>query len=469
MRLSLAFLIVLWGMPVRGQTDGPSEAATLRAVLQRLDSLEQQNRELTQEVRSLRQELIASRSQQATSAEANPAEATSTQAASTQATSTETQPPLDERVTRNENRIDEQAQTKVEASHKLPIKITGMFLFNAFSNSKSTDNYTGYTELLSGPSRSGATLRQTLLGVQFQGPHLPGNGTVQGDLMMDFFSGSAYPGDSWLRLRRGVMSFDWPNRTFTVGQDKPLISPRAPNSLAEVGVPALAGAGNLWNWLPQVRYEERLHLGERNGITPQIALMETNESYARTQPDYTASLEKSRPSLEGRIAFWHKWDDTRRLEVAPGFHVSTTHVLATSVPSRVVSVDWLFRPLSKFEFSGTFFHGQNFAGLGALPQAFTELPQERVIPVHGDGGWVQLSSPITSRLTFNLFGGEQQNRARDLASGDVQRNLSYAANFMYRLGPNVLVGIEGLQVRTRLVQDGDHLQNHYDLSFAYLF
>jgi hypothetical protein len=121
------------------------------------------------------------------------------------------------------------------------------------------------------------------------------------------------------------------------------------------------------------------------------------------------------------------------------------------------------------EFSGDFFHGRNFSNLGALPQAFTLLPSDRVIPVHGDGGWVQLSSSITSRLTLNLFGGEQQNRARDLMPGDIQRNLSYAANVMYRLGPNVLVGVEALQLRTRLAPSADQLRNHYDLSFAYLF
>lgn len=454
MRLKLCLLTIVLAGLMRAQANGQPEAATLQAILQRLDSLERQNRELAQEVHSLRQELVASRSQQAKPAGSSPVEP---------------QAPLDERVARNENRIEEQAQTKVEAAHKLPIAITGMLLFNAFSNSKSPAGYTGDADLLTGPERSGATLRQTLLGLQFHGPDLPGDGNVHGDIMMDFFSGSSYPSGSWLRIRRGVITLDWKNRALTVGQDKPLISPRAPNSLAEVGVPALAGAGNLWLWLPQIRYEERVHLGEMSGITPQIALMQTNENYARIQPEYGNTLEESRPGVEGRVAFWHKWDDTRRLEIAPGFHASTTHVAGQSVDSRLFSLDWLFRPSSRMEFSGAFFHGRNFASLGALPQGFTILESDRAVPVHGDGGWVQLSSPITRRLTLNLFSGEQQNRARDLASGDIQRNLSYAANLMYRVGPNVLVGVEALQLRTRLFPSGDHVRNHYDLSFAYLF
>ena len=157
-----------------------------------------------------------------------------------------------------------------------------MLLFNAFMNSRSPDNVqsAAYQDLLSGPSRSGATIRQTLLGLQFDGPTVAG-AKVRGDLMMDFFSGYSAPGSSWLRIRRGTMSFDWGNRSFVVGQDKPLIAPREPHSLAEVGVPPLADAGNLWTWLPQARYEERIHLGTSDGINAQVAFLQTNESYAQ--------------------------------------------------------------------------------------------------------------------------------------------------------------------------------------------
>jgi hypothetical protein len=451
--------MIIFAAPACPQTASPADDVTLKAILQRLEALEQQNQELTKEVHSLREELAASRSTIAVPAQ----QAGSTPAE--QAASADAEVPLEERVARNETRIEEQAQTKVEASQKFPISLTGMVLFNAFSNSRSS----GDSELLTGPGRSGATLRQTLLGFQFQGPHLPANGRIHGDFMMDFFSGSSYPNGSWLRIRRAAINLDWQNRAVMIGQDKPLISPRNPSSLAEVGVPPLAGAGNLWSWLPQVRYEERVHFGEMSGLTPQIALIQTNENYAHVPSEYANSLEKSRPGLEGRVAFWHKWDDVRRFEIAPGFHTSTTHVGGTSIDSRLASLDWYIRPWSRLEFSGTFFRGKNFSSLGALPQSVTVLPSDQIIPVHGQGGWVQLSSPLTSRLTLNLFGGTQSNRARDLASGDIQRNVSYAANLMYRLGPNILVGIEGLQFRTHLVPSEDRLQNHYDLSFAYMF
>ena len=54
--------------------------------------------------------------------------------------------------------------------------------------------------------------------------------------------------------------------------DKPIFSPREPATFAQLGVSALANAGNLWLWQPQIRYEERLHLSERTGLTARPSL-----------------------------------------------------------------------------------------------------------------------------------------------------------------------------------------------------
>jgi len=104
-----------------------------------------------------------------------------------------------------------------------------------------------------------------------------------------------------------------------------------------------------------------------------------------------------------------------------------------------------------------------------LPQSFRVDDGIGVFPVHGSGGWLEFSSPLTERLTLNLFGGRQDNRARDLLTGDVARNVSYAGNLIYRLGPNVLVSVEALQKRTRLLPGADQIHNRYDLAVGYLF
>jgi hypothetical protein len=286
---------------------------------------------------------------------------------------------------------------------------------------------------------------------------------------MDFSNGSSDPEYLRLRLRRADISLDWENRSFSIGQDKPLISPYQPDSLAEVGIPPLAGAGNLWLWLPQARYEERLHFGTNSGIKAQLSVMQTEESYATIPAPLQSTLEPARPALEGRFAFWHKIDDTRRFEFAPGFHVSTTHVAGASVGSHIGSLDWLIVPSSHLQFTGTVFKGQNVAGLGALGNGFAITPTGSVRPVNSAGGWAQAAFPITSRLTLNVFSGVENDHSPFLAASNLVHNWTYAANVMYHLGPNVVIGLEGLQMRTRSFAGVPGLQNHYDLAFGYLF
>ncbi|HLH35391.1 MAG TPA: hypothetical protein VKX41_11995 [Alloacidobacterium sp.] len=456
-RIVLLSAVLLIHLAAQDQTD--SHALMLQ-ILQRLDTLERENHQLIEELHALKQQLNLPQRPAASPAQPSP-----------EASPQSPKPSLDERVTVAERRIAEQAQTKVEASQKFPISLNGMLLFNAFLNSAnvtltpSTSNY----GLLSGPSQSGATVRQSLLGLDFQGPSLPGSGRVNGSLMMDFWAGSSAPGVSWLRIRRAYLSLDWPNRSFTVGQDKPLISPYAPDSLAEVGIPPLAGAGNLWRWLPQARYEERLHLGEDAGLIGQIAVLQTADEFATVPQRYANSLAAARPALEGRFALWHKLGDDGRIEFAPGFHLSSTHVAGTSVGSQIASLDWLFAPNAKFQFTGTYFHGQNIAGLGSLGNGFAILPDGEVYAIRAQGGWSQFSTALTKRLTLNLFAGLEDDEPGKMLNYQIARNLTYASNLIYHLGPNVVIGLEGLQMRTRTPSGVREVSNHYDLAFGYLF
>lgn len=457
MRHKLPLALAACALSLYGQDgqNGADQAALMNQIVQRLDSLEKQNQELLQTVNSLRQELAASRSPGSNpSSEGNKPDNAA----------------LDERLSVQEHRTAEQAQTKVEAAHKYPIQLDGMLLFNAFANGAvGTAEYSGTDNLLTGPSRDGATVRQTLLGLTFQGPQLPGDGRVNGFITMDFYGGTSDPLYSRFRVRRADVSLDWNDRSFSVGQDKPLISPYQPDSLAEVGVPPLAGAGNLWLWLPQARYEERHKFGGSTGFKAQLAVLQTEETYAYVAPSSASTLEPTRPALEGRFAVWHKIDDTRRVEFAPGFHASTTHVGGTSVNSRIGSFDWLVVPSSYLQFSGTIYKGENVAALGALGNGFTISPAGAVHPVNATGGWAQLAFPITPRLSLNVLSGIEDDRNSFLNPYSIVHNWTYASNVMYHLGPNVVVSMEALQMRTRTFSDAGGIQNHYDLALGYLF
>jgi len=42
-------------------------------------------------------------------------------------------------------------------------------------------------------------------------------------------------------------------------------------------------------------------------------------------------------------------------------------------------------------------------------------------------------------------------------------------NAEYRIAPNVVLSLEGGQVRTLYIGPGNRLNNHYDVAIAYLF
>jgi hypothetical protein len=437
----------------------PENPPAIDKILNRLDRLERENHRLAEEILALRSELARTREQSGNP----PTDAVNAGAA---------QPAdLTERMEVQEHRLEEQAQTKVESAQHFPVRITGMALFNAFLNSHPNDSLvvpvlapTAHTALT-----GGATLRQTILGLDFRGPEIFGGGKIHGFVNMDFFGGSGEPYDSLVRLRTAGLEVNWANTTVMFGQDKPLISPREPNSLAQVGLSPLTGAGNLWLWQPQARVEQRFHLDAQTTFRAQAGVFATREEYGYVPPAYASSFESVRPAVQGRFSLAHSLDDERRVEIGLGFDVSSSRVTGASVPSRVFAIDGFANPWRKLEFSGAYFRGSNLTNVGGAGQGFTIVKYGDVIPVHADGGWAQMSLLATPRLTFNFFGGEQDNRDRDLQYSGIGRNRSYAGNLMFRLAPNVILSLETGQVRTEWLAKGKRLGNYHDLGFAYLF
>jgi hypothetical protein len=294
-------------------------------------------------------------------------------------------------------------------------------------------------------------------------------GKVRGALALDLYGGSGQALDQLLRFRTGSVSIDWKSRTLMAGVDKPILAPREPNSLAQVAYSPLTGAGNLWLWMPQVRLQQDLQLGERSRVRAQIGVVEIHDTYNSNVSGYTPEVEGSRPGLQGRFEF--RTGTERRLEVAPGFHTSSSHVGGFSIPSRLFSLDWLAQPWRALDFTGAFFAGQNVSplGTGGAGGGLASLRAGYLSAVHSRGGWGQVTYRATPRLSLNLFSGQQDNRNRDLESGQVGKNLAYGANFFYRMAPNVVVSLEISQVRTQRMAAGAVLNNHYDLALAYLF
>jgi hypothetical protein len=192
-------------------------------------------------------------------------------------------------------------------------------------------------------------------------------------------------------------------------------------------------------------------------------------TYTDSTNYFSGSDSHSGPALEGRFEFWHKFGEHTRIEVAPGFHTAQTTENGVSVPSRLFSFDWFANPWEKIEFTGTFYDGENITGLGTIGPGYFDLGPALVKPVQSMGGWAQLAWLATPKLTFHLIAGQHNNQASEVYEGLIYKNQGYAANLVYRLAPNVLFSLEGMQLRTSYVGSGTRLNNHYDLGVAYLF
>jgi hypothetical protein len=270
-------------------------------------------------------------------------------------------------------------------------------------------------------------------------------------------------------LRTGTISVDWESRSVTVGVDKPLIAPYSPDSFAQVGVPPLSGAGNLWFWEPQARFEQRVKLSENTTLRLQAALFSTHETPDYLPTEYAPTLASRRPGWEGRFEFAHRGGEEANLSIGTGFHFSDTHVAGQTVTSALFSVDGRVQIVRWWNLAGTFFTGQNLAGIGASGAGLTILSDQIARPVHSSGGWLQLTLAPTDRLSFHLFGGAQDNRQSDLWGDSIRSNTSYAGNIYYQLAPNIFAAFEAARTRTDWTASGPRPRNLYDLSLAYLF
>jgi hypothetical protein len=441
----LPWAALLCPLAVSGQT--PSD---MTRVLERLDRLEQENLRLSQQVKQLTERLEGTAST-ATAAGVEAAEGT---------------PKLtpEDRLDIVERRVDEQAQTKMETSQKFPVRLAGMVLFNAYANSKQSGG-SDYP-VVAGPTgagHDGATVRQSIIGLEFQDPNAVLGGKVHGSIYMDFFAGA---NNNALRIRTATIQVDWKTRSIAAGLEKPIFNPREPSSLAQVGISPLTGAGNLWLWLPQVRFEQDLKFTAGTGVRALIGAVQTRELGAYSG---TVTAEGSRPALEGRANFYHRLDEERRFEMAVGFHTSTTHAAGAAIPSNLVSLDWFFNPWKRMEFSGVFYSGTNIAHLGSGTRQGFGAYGKYIYGIGSRGGWGQTTVHLASRWDLHIFTGQVDDANEHLSNGAIGKNLLYGGNIYFHIAPNVITSCETTQVRTMYIGQGLRINNHYDLALAYFF
>jgi hypothetical protein len=392
-------------------------------------------------------------------------------------------------------KVDDQYQTKVESASKYRMRISGIVLMNLFSNQGTVDNIDfpdlayprtpGYSD-----GSFGATLRQSQIGFEVFGPQIAGAKT-RADLQLDLAGGFApVPNginSGLMRLRTATMRMDWDNTSVVVGQDNLFISPNSPTSFASLAEPALSYAGNLWSWVPQVRVEHRVSLGEESSLLLQGGILDPVSGAVPSASSYSAAGpgESSRqPAYGTRVAWTHNlFGQTLRAGIG-GFYGRQDYGYDRNVDAWAATTD-LEIPLGPaFSLSGKFYRGRAVGGLyGGLGQSvlFGGSPQDpytEIIALNSIGGWAQLKYRPARKVELNAAFGIDNPYARDLnyfqqpqsyAGSPLSRNRAGFANVIYRPRSDLLFSAEYRQLETNTVGTGLSGAGHLNLMMGVLF
>ena len=180
---------------------GPDETLTLK-VQQLTEAMSQTQKRLDESQRELEQmrSQLAILRQQMAQAHAPEAESSSVAQLSAAVEQIREQQALEE------TQIATHDQAKVESESKYPLKLSGLVLLTGFVNTAQTDDPVTPTLVLEGAGATGASLQQTVLGIDARGPHVFGART-DADVRVDFdgaslsnTSATSYAG-GLLRLR----------------------------------------------------------------------------------------------------------------------------------------------------------------------------------------------------------------------------------------------------------------------------
>jgi len=396
-------------------------------------------------------------------------------------------------------KADEQYQTKVESATKYRVRLSGIVLMNLFSNRGVFDSQDFPT--LARPSTPasqggsfGATLRQSELGLEVFGPRLAGANT-RGDVRMDFAGG--FPNipnginSGLMRLRTATLHLDWKNTSIIGGQDEAFFSPLSPTSFATLAEPAFSYAGNLWEWVPQVRVEHRFDLANNSNLLLQGGILDNlvgsspvdqwgnvpQAGERSSQPAYATRLAWTRPLLGssmtlGTGAYYSRqdWWYYRHVDGWAG------------------TADWEV-PLSHgFSWSGEFYRGSAVGALGAgigrsvILKGSIVLPETQVRPVDSIGGWSQLKFKPVQKLEFNAAYGMDNPFADDIRAFPVgksqsnsgldptlKQNRSSLVNFIYRPHANLLFSAEYRHLKTFNLDQAGQAGDQVNLIMGILF
>lgn len=391
-------------------------------------------------------------------------------------------------------KVQEHEQVKVESASKYRLKLSGIALFNVFDTSGQLDNLDVATRARPASYGTGslaASFRQSVLGLRGIGPAVFGAST-SADLQLDFINGAASPyggvAAGLVGLRIARLQFDWRKFSVAGGLETPFFSPHAPTSYLSLAVPAFAGAGNLWNWTPEIRAERRFDFTSSEIKVEAGVLDSTAYSVSASNVRVPTPGETSRqPVYALRLSGNNRMEDHAVSFGISGIYAPSHFSGGKITHSSGAIADWKFPLIARLQLSGAFFTGKGFDSFGGLalpavqPQdyarfLYTTAPALAGIPVLG--GWSQLKFTLNSRSEFNAAGGlgaRNAGRLRAAAQFDPlllpvpTNNQVFFFNYIFRPRSDLVFSAEYRYFQTSEVVGRANIARQVGLAAGFLF
>ena len=373
-------------------------------------------------------------------------------------------------------KVNEQYQTKLESASKFRVRLSGIVLMNLFSNRGIFDNQ-DFPSLVPAPypgnpnGSFGATLRQSEIGLEVFGPRFAGANT-RGDIRLDFAGGfPSIPngvGSGISRLRTATMHLDWQKTSIVAGQDEAFFSPLSPTSFASLAVPAFNYAGNLWEWVPQVRVEHRVDLSADSNLLLQGGILDnwTGDLPVLPWGNIPQAGERTgQPAYAARVSWNHQLFGRPMTLGAAGYYSRQDWWFDRYVDGWAGTADWDIPLSSHFAVSGEFYRGKAVGTLGGgigrsvILTGLIINPAAQLRALNSLGGWSQVKFRPTGKLEFNAAFGLDNPLAEDIrafARGQsntglalsLKQNRNSFGNVIYRPHQNLLFSAQYNHLRT---------------------
>jgi hypothetical protein len=390
-----------------------------------------------------------------------------------------------------------QPQGDVTTQSKLPVKIYGNILLNTTYGSHGSNtidiplfaqkrtvsadqNHQNFT----------ATLRASRFGLRYE-TKIFDDAKLTGVFEFDLFGGKpafANGIDSDIfRLRLAYGRIDWKKNSLEAGQDWAVFSPLNPTSLSGYGIPAFSTSGNLWNRIPQIRFEHRE--GDKSKFIFTTALLDPNAGDSAGNPAARViglGERGSLPAFEARMGFTtpaHGKETSAgvsghysRLLGEPGNPAGTT--VRSPIDSYGVSGDANVWITSGLRFTGEVFHGRALGIFSGNIAQSTIVIAGRARGINSTGGWIELHGEAPTgyqgslkNFSVNTGYGVEDNREQDLVVGARERNQTFLVNGQYKFSPNFTFALEYRHVLTDWFREplSNQRLNWAGMSFLYSF